>query len=224
MKRRATTMVLFALLCATGLARAQQAERPQSQDETPTLTTEDVAPSVPSAASSVVPSMGAPPSLDAMWEQAYASMARTGASEDDVARFRARIESGGEVGFTVRFDVGPDGRIANFVTERATGLASLDRSLDRGAEGESLGPKFAGFHDVRIDVGVTKTRLRLNATATAPTAESAAEIEREMQEFRAQASASGAPASLLSNVSLTRQGATIHLSVGLSLAEILQRR
>jgi hypothetical protein len=218
MKRRAAIFVFLAMLLAAP-TRAQN-PTPPADDETPTLTNDDV----PSSPSTNLGSATGAPSLDAMWEEAYKGMERSGATAADIAQVRSVIDGGGEIGFAVRFDVGPDGRIANFVTERRSGITSVDREVGKSADGQMLGAQAANFRDIRIDLGVTKTHVRLNASATAPTVEKAAELERELAQARSNASSNAAASSLLSGISLTRQGATLLLTANLSLAELIRGR
>lgn len=214
MKRRLTTMLLLAVLCPAGLAYAQDPQSPQGEEDTPTFTTDDVAPPNPTILTPTVEGLSA----GAFWDQFYAELARKGATPEEIEQVRARIDGGQELAFGVRFDVGSDGRIVNFASEQVPGVAALDRLATPDVAGTPTLLPLAGFRGVRFQLYLSKVTLRVHATGTAPTTDLAMQMEAAMQRIRTAQPAGGFRG--LENVSLTRQGASLELSVTLPMATL----
>ena len=222
-------IAIFALFVAS-TAPANAAQEPQ--DETPSLTTEDVrgpdpivSPAPPTVLSRPAggTSTGAP-SLDEVWGMIYQGLAREGMPAGDVEQFRSMIEGGGEIGFAVRFDVDEGGMVRNLTVTRWSGIAWLDRQWNqRDVEAQMtsrpIGRELANFRDITLDVGVGKDRFRLSGSATAPSEEKAIEAERQL---RSQSAGAGfgmnAP-----GITVSRTGHMLSASVDVSFSQLFSR-
>lgn len=205
--RLALAALAFAFACA-GATRAQEPQQPV-EDDTPTMTSDDVAPPPSSATSNGVGAVaGGLGSFPGYLEGFYAGLASQGATAADIAAVRTRIDGGGEVALGVRFDVTSDGRVVNQTVDVRTGLSSIDASFARSiAKDPGQLELLAGFKGVRISVGFSAHTMRVRASGMAPTVGRATELESVWSQARASATADG------KDVRLVRNGPSLSLEV-----------
>jgi hypothetical protein len=214
--------ILVLALALAAFAPAGLAQDPQ--DETPSLTTEDVKgpePAVRSNAGDPAPRRAGAPTVDELWHEVYKSLSREGMPDADLAQMRSIIDGGGEVSLAVRFDVDAAGRIENFALQRQSGIGWIDRKIAAEASGNRLGPDVANFRDVAVDIGVSRGRLRATASLVAPTVEKATEIEELVHML----TTSGMPhTAAIPGITVSRTGASLDLSIDLWFEELMRGR
>lgn len=203
--------LVLAAFCLSGVAafavpaHAQDPESPA--EETPSLSTEDVAPS--SSSELALPkgnTAAAAKALDRLGDE----LVRKGASPEDVRALRARVDAGGEVTFGVRFDVDGQGNVVGMTQDVGTGFASIDRLAAQDLGRDSGRMDFlAGFNDVHISVGIASGGVRLRASGTAPSVEKATQLESFVTKLREQA----ANQSAMPDIRIDRDGQRISFAV-----------
>jgi hypothetical protein len=198
----------------------------EAQEETPSLTTEDVRgpePIVtPTEGGPVAIATGAPmPTIEHAWDEIYRALAKEGMPAADVEQLRSLIDGGGELSLAVHFDVNAAGRIENFSVRRSTGIEWIDRRVEAEAPTNSLGPDVANYRDVDVDLGVSRGRVRMSASLTAPTVAKAEAVEQFMHML----SASGGPnAPGVPGITISRSGASLSVSLDMSFEDLMRRR
>ncbi len=200
------TVLLNIVLITSGVAQAQEPQRPQGEDAPATFTTEDAR----------TARQDAEPSPE-IFEQAYTILARGGVTAEDVAGLRARLDSGGELQLAFEFDVSEDARVVNLTLAQGTGFESLDRLAREQFAQVRVARDLANFRNVRIWLGVTKVRARLSASATAPNEAQAVDFEQEFNAFRANKTSQIIP---VEDASLTRNGNDIAVSLSIRLTDV----
>ena len=216
--------ILALAIALAACAPAGLAQEPQ--DETPSLTTEDV--KGPEPVVRPTPGVGGAqgataPGVDELWHEVYKGLSRQGMPDADLVALRAVIDGGGELGLALRFDVDADGRIENFAVRRPTGIGWIDRKISAEAAGNQLGRDVAGFRDVDVDLGVSRGRVHARASLVAPTVEKATEIEQAVRMLAA--SGVGLPhGPAVPGITVSRSGAGLSLSLDVSLDEIMRGR
>jgi hypothetical protein len=181
------------------------------------MTTDDVPSGDEGARSS-----GSPSDVDSFWQLLYAQLDLSKQiPREDAVRFKSVIESGGEVGFAMNFDVAADGAVRNFVLVESTGIPSLDAELSKLAKQRMPSVRVAA-KDVGVEAGLTRERLRFALAIEAPTIADAERFESEMQKARDQVSLPASQRELLDSIVVTRTGQRVRLDVNLPIAAILE--